>query len=136
VSHVPLCRRFVAALLLVVTATVSASAQSLPVPSYWTNQRGSEMKLYNIDPQGNFDGVYINHAVGYSCQNMPYALVGHASGANVAFAVVWNNGVQNCNSKTVWHGRVTGKTIVTTWVLSTYPGGAPIGKGSDTFQEQ
>ena len=52
------------------------------------------------------------------------------------FAVVWNNGIENCNSKTVWHGHVTGKTIVTTWVLSTYPGEAPIGKGSDTFQEQ
>jgi hypothetical protein len=50
-------RRFVTALVLVVVTSVSALAQALPVPSYWLNQRGSEMKLFDIDPLGVFRGA-------------------------------------------------------------------------------
>ena len=59
--------RFILALFLFSGASATAFAQSLPVPSYWLNQRGSEMKLYlTIPPSlGNFDGVYLNHATGF-----------------------------------------------------------------------
>ena len=50
-------KRLVTALVFVVVTSVSALAQSLPVRSYWTNQRGSEMKLYNLDSLGVFHGI-------------------------------------------------------------------------------
>ena len=129
--------RFVTALLFLVAATVSAMAQSLPVPSYWQNQRGSYMKLYSMDAQGNFIGVYMNNAEGFKCRfspfNPPYKVTGRAHGANVRFKVVWDNGVQNCHSTTVWHGRVIGQTMPTSWVLYG-PGIIPPMYGSDVFQ--
>jgi Avidin family len=126
--------RLVTALLLVVAATVSVFAQSLPVPSYWTNQRQSQMKLYYMDPQGNFTGVYINNAQGFGCQGTPFALTGHAAGANVTFTVVWNNGIQNCNSTTIWRGVVTGQKLPTNWILISPH--APPQYGTDLFTQQ
>ena len=130
--------RLVAALFLLTAATVSATAQSLPVPSYWLNQRGSEMKLYNIDAQGKFLGVFINHDAGFSCQNTTYDLEGRAWRDRVGFAVVWNNWVKDCKSTTVWHGRVSGHTIWTWWVLYVPRGNnmIPVFRGSDVFQLQ
>ena len=49
--------RVIAALFVLVVTSVSAFAQSLPVPSYRKNQRGSEMKIYAIAPDGSFKGV-------------------------------------------------------------------------------
>jgi hypothetical protein len=129
--------RFVTALLLFIAATVGASAQSLPVPSFWMNQRGSYMNLYTMDPQGNFTGVYMNNAEGFKCRyspsNPPYKVTGQAHGANVTFTVVWNNGVQDCNSTTVWRGHVIGQTMPTSWVL--YGPGIQPQYGSDVFQQ-
>jgi len=131
-------KRVVTALIFVVATSVSAFAQSLPVPSYWLNQRGSEMKLYTITPTGDFTGLYWNHAAGFKCQNTPinppYTVTGHASGTSVTFAVVWNNGVQNCNSKTVWRGQLNGKTLSTKWILT--GNGMPPITGTDIFQQQ
>jgi len=49
------------------------------------------MKLYNIDAQGRFLGVFINHAAGFSCQNTPYDLEGR----------VWrdHSGIRRCVEK-------------------------------------
>jgi hypothetical protein len=41
-------KRLVTALVFFVATSVSAFAQSFPVPSGWQNQRGSDMKLYSI----------------------------------------------------------------------------------------
>ncbi len=130
--------RLVAALFLLTAATVSATAQNLPVPSYWLNQRGSEMKLYNIDAQGKFLGVFINHAPGSRCQNTIYDLEGRAWRDRVGFRVVWKNWVKDCKSTTVWHGRVSGHTIWTWWVLYVPRGSnmIPVFRGSDVFQLQ
>ena len=49
--------RVIAALFVLGVTSVSAFAQSLPVPSYWKNRRGSEMKIYAIAPDGSFKGV-------------------------------------------------------------------------------
>jgi Avidin family len=126
--------RFVAAIALLAAGTIAVFAQSLPVPSYWLNQRGSEMKLYSIDPQGNFVGVYINHAQGFACQGTPFDLHGRASGKNVTFTVVWQNQWQNCHSRTVWSGFVSGNIIPTNWVL--YRTNQPPLHGSDWFTLQ
>jgi len=128
-------KRLVTALSIVVATSVSAFAQSLPVPSYWRNQRGSEMKIYAIDAKGNFKGIYINHG-GPGCQNSPFNLAGKEKvGGHVTFIVVWTNFMQNCNSQTVWHGRIEGKTIGTRWEFDTY-GNPPLSvRGSDIFQQ-
>lgn len=132
-------KRLVTALVFVVATSVSAFAQSLPVPSGWQNQRGSDMKLYSITPTGDFTGVYFNRAAGFSCQYgpnnpVPYDVRGHASGAAVTFKVVWNNGIVNCNSTTVWTGTVQGRTLSTKWTL--YRQGMPPLYGTDIFQQQ
>lgn len=89
------------------------------------------MKVFAVDLQGNFTGVYINNAPGFACQGLPgFALTGHTSGTKVTFTVVWNNGIQNCNSKTVWSGVVQGNTMPTQWIL-TGPSGTQ--RGSDLF---
>jgi hypothetical protein len=126
--------RFVAVIALLAAATITAFAQSLPVPSYWLNQRGSEMKLYSIDPQGNFVGVYINHAQGFDCQGTPFPLSGHARGATVTFTVVWTNPWQDCRSTTIWHGVVQGRSMPTKWVLLAPP--KPPLYGTDIFTQQ
>jgi len=64
-------KRFVTALLFVFATSVSAFAQSLPIPSGWLNQRGSIMKLYAITPSGDFTGVYFNNAAGFQCRYGP-----------------------------------------------------------------
>jgi hypothetical protein len=129
-------KRLVTALVIVIAASVGAIAQTFPVPSYWTNQRGSEMKIYWIDAQGMFRGVYINHAAGFACQGTPYALTGIVRGNHIAFTVEWSNFAQNCNSQTFWHGHIEDKTIKTRWAL--YTRGAPplVLRGADIFQLQ
>ena len=131
-------RRLFSALLLVVATTLSASAQSLPVPSYWLNQRGSEMKLYSVDAGGNFKGVYINHAAGFQCQNTPYDLWGHSVGNRVKFKVVWQNWAADCHSKTIWRGRLIGPTLATWWLLVVYNPDGSVSKlrGTDVFHLQ
>jgi len=133
--------RFILAFLMLAGANVSAFAQSLPVPSYWLNQRGSELKLYPTSPPSpdNFDGVYLNHATGFKCQasptNPPYHVTGHMHGTKVTFKVVWNNGVEDCKSTTIWHGRVVGRTMKTHWILFG-PQISPPLRGVDIFQQQ
>jgi hypothetical protein len=133
--------RFILALFLFTGASATAFAQSLPVPSYWLNQRGSELKLYPAIPPspGNFDGVYLNHAAGFQCQasltNPPYRVTGRTHGAYVTFKVVWNNGVVNCNSTTIWRGYVVGRTLTTRWILFG-PGISPPLRGVDIFLQQ
>ncbi|MGA7233844.1 MAG: avidin/streptavidin family protein [Xanthobacteraceae bacterium] len=131
-------KRLVTALVLIVATSVGAFAQSLPVPSYWLNQRGSEMKLYAITPSGDFTGVYFNKAAGFQCQYgpsnpVPYTVNGHARGNSVIFNVVWNNGIVNCNSKTVWFGTLQGRTLTTKWTLTGR--GIPPMHGTDIFQQ-
>ncbi|HTV31364.1 MAG TPA: avidin/streptavidin family protein [Xanthobacteraceae bacterium] len=77
-------------------------AQGLTVPSYWKNQRGSEMLPYSIDGKGAFTGAFINHAAGFACENSPYDLHGqvHAN-SHLRFTVVWKNLAQDCKSHLV-----------------------------------
>jgi hypothetical protein len=87
--------RLIVVFALLIMGTVRASAQSLPVPSYWLNQRGSEMKLYQIDPDGSLKGYYINHAAGFECQGLPgYDLVGHAWRDHVRFIMEFTTATQ------------------------------------------
>jgi hypothetical protein len=131
-----LMQRFVLTFVLLAAAGVSAFAQGLPPYSYWKNQRGSEMKIFAVDPQGNFTGLYINNAPGYQCQGLPgFALSGRNCGTNVTFTVVWNNGIQNCHSRTIWQGHMLNPSVLpTTWVL--IPDSGPRQQGADLFTQQ
>lgn len=130
-------KRLITALAFVVAMSVSAFAQSFPLPS----ERGSDMDLYPAPPPpiGNFTGNYYNHAPGFQCQNgpnnpVPYKITGQANGLSVNFSVVWNNGIVNCNSKTVWTGTLQGRTLTTRWTL--YRQGLPPLYGTDTFVQR
>jgi hypothetical protein len=130
--------RIVAALIFVIVTSSVALADGLPIPSYWLNQRGSEMKLFSSDAQGNFGGVFINHAAGFACQNTPYDLGGHIWGDRVKFVVVWKNFAADCHSKTIWRGWLIGNTLHTRWVLISDNPDGTITKlhGFDVFQLQ
>jgi avidin family protein len=131
-------KRLVTALVLIVATSVSAFAQSLPLPSAWQNELNSTMtlKLAKSRAAVNFTGGYYNRAVGFQCQYgpqnpWPYTVTGQANGGTVKFTVVWNNGHVNCHSTTVWTGTVTGGNMWTNWTL--YRQGQPPIYGTDFF---
>src|ERR1044071_108294 len=127
--------RLVTALALVIGITVGqAAAQSFPIPSTWTNQRGSQLVVWS-GGGGSFSGQYINNAAGFSCQG-PFDMSGVSSGSVVTFVVTWKSKTQNCNSVTVWRGTVAGTVLKTQWQLgfADAPSGTiKISKGADTF---
>ncbi len=126
-------RRTALAFVILVTASVTAFAQSLPSWSIWKNQRGSIMKVFAVAPDRSFKGVYINNAPGFGCQGTPFDLTGRVSGSKVTFTVVWKNAWQDCKSKTVWYGVDLGITMPTKWTLTSAAGKQ---KGFDQFTRQ
>jgi hypothetical protein len=129
-----LMSRAVIALIVLAAASVSSFAQGMPSWSFWTNQRGSYMKIFNVEPSGKFTGLYVNNAPGYPCQGLPgFALNGRSTGSNVTFTVHWNNGIQNCNSTTTWTGVINGRSLPTSWILW---GPHGIQRGHDLFTQQ
>ncbi len=126
--------RLFTALFLLVAASVGAHAQSFPVPSYWKDQRGAEMKFYKIDAQGKLTGVYTNPDAG-ACRNAPFPLTGRVRGAHIHLVVVWANGVLNCKTRTLWSGQVVGKTIDTKWAIIGTGLPLPV-TGLDIFHQQ
>ncbi len=110
--------RSVLAFVAVVAACSAAAAEVLPAPSVWKNQRGSELTVTKVEPNGNFTGTFVNRAPGFGCQNEPFDASGHAWSRRVVFTVVWKNAKQDCRSTTTWFGLMTSKTMQTTWQLS------------------
>ena len=108
-----------------------AFADPLPSFSFWQNQRGSTLQIFFVNPNGSFDGVFINQAAGFECQGIPYPAVGTATPAVVIFTVSFTK----CRSQTVWRGRVSGTTMSTKWVLTYVKpnGGIGILRGKDVF---
>jgi hypothetical protein len=128
--------RFVIALLLVVAATVGASAL-VPNPSNWKDPSGSFMTINSVPCTGCFGGVFANHVAGFKCENTlinptPYTVIGKTTGSKIAFKVVWDNGTVNCHATTVWTGIFNADVMKTRWILSG-PGIKPI-KGTDEFR--
>ncbi|WP_246649537.1 avidin/streptavidin family protein [Bradyrhizobium canariense] len=50
-------------------------AQGLPAPSYWKNERGSELFIWSAS-SGAIQGTFTNHAQGFACQGIPYPASG------------------------------------------------------------
>jgi Avidin family len=115
-------------LLLLVT---SALADTLPAPSSWKNQRGSELDVWAVSG-GAIQGEFTNNAAGFECQGIPYPAVGHETASGFFFVVTF----AKCNSLTRWQGQVRGSQMFTKWKLFYIkPNGAPgVLTGSDTFQ--
>ena len=113
--------------LLVVSA---ASAQTVPAPSTWVNQRTSVLTILFVDSTGDFRGTYVNNADGTQCKGFPYPASGHTDGAKVSFAVTF----APCNTVTVWEGKIKGATFNTTFEAA-YPnnGRIEIWRGPDIF---
>jgi Avidin family len=90
----------------------SAFAQSIPAPSFWKNQRGSELSIWSLNG-GRFEGVFTNRAPGFACQGIPYPVTGQVTPQGFFFVVTF----AKCNSFTRWYGRVNGSQMPTKWNL-------------------
>ena len=120
-------------------AGLAASAQSLQPNTVWRNERGSELRISSIDPDGPLRGSYINRATGYRCQNTPYPVVGWVSGDKIAFAVRWTSPEADCGSITSWTGYLSEGRLVTSWDLvraSAQDGKPQVLHGADVFSAE
>ncbi len=130
-------RRVTIALLFFGAASAAAWAENLPVPSCWgkLSPMVSGIRLFTMDPQGNFTGWYLNNdpSHGINCEHGHFYLTGHSSGDHVEFTVQWQNPWQDCGSKTVWQDTVNGKNISAQWI-SYGPQGTQ--RGHDLFLQQ
>nr|4GGR_A Chain A, Bradavidin 2 [Bradyrhizobium diazoefficiens USDA 110]4GGT_A Chain A, Bradavidin 2 [Bradyrhizobium diazoefficiens USDA 110]4GGT_B Chain B, Bradavidin 2 [Bradyrhizobium diazoefficiens USDA 110]4GGZ_A Chain A, Bradavidin 2 [Bradyrhizobium diazoefficiens USDA 110]4GGZ_B Chain B, Bradavidin 2 [Bradyrhizobium diazoefficiens USDA 110]4GGZ_C Chain C, Bradavidin 2 [Bradyrhizobium diazoefficiens USDA 110]4GGZ_D Chain D, Bradavidin 2 [Bradyrhizobium diazoefficiens USDA 110] len=92
--------------------TVEAMAQGLPAPSYWKNERGSELLIWSAN-SGTIQGTFTNHAQGFACQGIPYPAAGSVSPTGLYFVVTF----AQCNSFTRWVGTIKGSQMPTSWTL-------------------
>ncbi|KRQ96804.1 MULTISPECIES: avidin/streptavidin family protein [Bradyrhizobium] len=105
-------------------------AQGLPAPSYWKNERGSELFVWSNN-NGAIQGVFTNHAQGFACQGIPYPASGAFGPTGLYFVVTF----AQCNSFTRWVGKTHGSQMPTSWTLFYIDkNGRPSKlKGKDTF---
>ncbi|WP_312012852.1 avidin/streptavidin family protein [Bradyrhizobium sp. SBR1B] len=110
--------------------SAEATAQGLPAPSYWKNERGSELFVWSANG-GAIQATFTNHAQGFACQGIPYPASGAASQTGLYFVVTF----AQCNSFTRWIGTVKGSVMPTSWTLFYVDkNGKPLKtKGTDTF---
>ena len=121
--------RLIAAALLVIAASSSASAQNLPdvgppvplpVPSYWVGNHGSQLKFYAIDEHGNFSGVFVSPNAPPGCQDQTFEARGGFFFPQIAIAVEWKNWTQDCHGRTLLDGiLVHGHKLSTEWSFMT-----------------
>ena len=102
-------RRTIVAFALLLASAATASAQGL-FPSVWQTQRGGLLKVLQVDPAGNFSGIFISSPTG-PCPGVPYNLAGRVRGTQVVFQTsrTWTS---DCNVTTNWTGRFVGPTTV------------------------
>lgn len=107
-------KKLLALLLLVQSVLFSAGAiaQELPAPSYWKNERGSELFVWSVNG-GALQGAFTNHAPGFACQGIPYPVSGSVNSTGLYFVVTF----ARCNSFTRWVGTITGSQMPTSWTL-------------------
>jgi hypothetical protein len=122
-------RRTIVAFALLLASAATASAQGL-FPSVWQTQRGGLLKVLQVDPAGNFSGIFISSPSG-PCPGVPYNLVGRVQGPRVVFQTsrTWTS---DCNVTTNWSGRfVSPTTVVATGTA--FFGGRRV-RGTEVFQ--
>ena len=107
-------RSVIAGFVVSIALVTTASAQTVPAPSVWINQRTSELDIASVDAAGVITGKFTNNAAGFKCQGTPIDIVGHTSKDGLFFGVTF----AACNSIVLWNGRISGNTMTTSWVLS------------------
>ena len=63
-------------------------AQGLSAPSYWKNERGSELLVWSVN-NGVIQGTFTNHAQGFQCQGLPYPASGAIKSTGLYFVVTF-----------------------------------------------
>jgi Avidin family len=108
-------KRLLGLLLLVQSLLLSAEAmaQELPAPSYWKNERGSELLIWSVNSGAAIQGIFTNHAQGFACQSIPYPASGAVGPTGLYFVVTF----AQCNSFTRWVGKINGSQMPTSWTL-------------------
>lgn len=132
--------KFLSLFILLSTVLPFSQAQAQVVPgSMWENQRGSVLRVKTVNPDGSFEGTYINNAAGFSCRGTPYQVTGWLNQDAIGWVVNWKSRAADCKSITSWAGvMVSPKIIETIWSLgftSPYKGASVI-VGSDDFFKQ
>jgi hypothetical protein len=79
----------IAALLFLATTSVSAVAQTLPIPSRWTPQNYSYLEFDDNVAREEFTGIFVDHEPNFACANVLSKLTGFVNGAQVRFTVEW-----------------------------------------------
>jgi len=129
-------RAFVAAAIFAGLIS-SASAQGIPAPSTWKNQRTSILEIQSVDSNGVIKGKFTNNAPNTLCMGIPYDIVGQIlKDGRVFFGVTFPS---PCHTITSWRGTVSGDTYATTFSLSFINdenGAIETVSGADTFTKQ
>ena len=110
-------RRVFLCFVFLITTQAAAFAQTLSSWTTWVNQRGSVMTLRPFGA-GQLSGHYVNNAQGFACRGTRYPLSGQTMGNRIQFTVQWKNWYKDCNSTTVWRGRIAGNAIDSQWQLN------------------
>ena len=126
-------------ILLTATMLFSGAQAQVVAGSVWENQRGSFLTVNTVNPDGSFEGTYLNNAPGFSCRGTPYQVTGWLNQNAVGWIVNWKNTAADCASITSWAGVLLSPTVIeTSWSLGfTSPTKGPsVIVGSDDFTKQ
>ena len=105
-------KRLLVTIALALAFQGSASADLLPAPSTWQNQRGSTLQITSVNG-GVVRGFFTNQAPGYKCQGIRYPANGTTSMTTTTFRVNFTA----CQTVTTWLGTVAWYGFPTTWLL-------------------
>lgn len=110
--------------------SAEAMAHGLAAPSYWKNERGSELFVWSAN-SGAIQGTFTNHAHGFACQGIPYPASGAVGPTGLYFVVTF----ARCNSFARWVGKTNGSQMPTSWTLFYVDKNGKPGKlkGADIF---
>jgi hypothetical protein len=127
-------RQFIATCFAWIALISTASADTLPAPSDWKNQRGSELHIDKVET-GKISGFFINHAADFDCKDAKEIVVGKVlDGGNIIFGTTF----PACLTLVSWTGSIQGNTITTNWLLYYVKGDGTFDtlQSSDVFTQQ
>lgn len=95
-------KRLLLSIVVLCGLQVSAVADPVRAPSFWKNQRGSELRITAVRPDGTIAGTYINRAEGTHCKGTSYPVTGRTTIPRTVFRVNFTH----CKSVATWTGTV------------------------------
>jgi avidin family protein len=106
-------RRLLVSLAVLCGLSSTACADPLSAPSFWKNQRGSELRIVSVNAKGEVKGFFTNYAEGYKCKGIKYP----AKGRTTPFVTEFTVNFVKCRTTTIWRGTVQGQNMPTAWTL-------------------